>query len=75
MGVNYMKPNYYLIGSQYEYSPNNYEDVFPQMVSKSAVSVGYANYNLSKLFGKPENEIISKIIVYWILFFVDKFLL
>ena len=54
-----MKPNYYLIGSQYEYSPNNYEDVFPQMVSKSAVSVGYANYNLSKLFGKPENEIID----------------
>lgn len=54
-----MKPKYYLIGSQYEYSKNNYEDVFPQMVNKSAVSVGYANYDLSELVGKPETEIIE----------------
>jgi hypothetical protein len=53
-----MKQNYYLIGSKY--GDHNDEDIFPQMVQKSAVSVGFAwRYDLSKWFGKPENEIIE----------------
>lgn len=52
-----MKQNYYLIGSKY--GENNDEDIFPQMIEKSAISVGFAWYNLSELYGKPEGEIID----------------
>ena len=53
-----MKPNYYLIGSKY--GNNSDEDIFPRMVEKSVVSVGFAwDHDLSKLFGKEETEIIK----------------
>lgn len=50
-----MKQNYYLIGSKY-----GSEDIFPYMVERSAVSVGFAwDYDLSEWLGKPETEIID----------------
>ncbi len=53
-----MKQNYYLIGSKY--GENNDKDIFPYMVERSAVSVGFAwDYDLSKWLGKPETEIID----------------
>lgn len=51
-----MKQNYYIIGSKY----GTGNDIFPQMLEKNAVSVGYAtNYDLSKLVGHSEDEIVE----------------
>lgn len=49
--------DYYLIGSKY--GDNRDEDVFPQMIKKNAICVGFYWDNLSKLVGKSEGEIID----------------
>ena len=49
--------DYYIIGSKY--GKNSSEDIFPQMLEKNAVSIGFYWRDLSELFGKPEDEIIS----------------
>jgi Cdc6-like AAA superfamily ATPase len=52
------KPNYFLIGSKY--GENNIVDVFPEMLNKNVVSVGFAqNLDLSHLYLNDENEIIE----------------
>lgn len=53
-----MTRNYYIIGSKY--GENIDQDIFPLMLEKNTVSVGYAwDHDLAKFFGKPETEIIE----------------
>lgn len=47
--------DYYIIGSKY--GENSDVDIFPQMVEKNAVCIGFYWRDLSKLFGKSEDEI------------------
>ena len=55
-----MKRNYYIIGSKY----GTGVDIFPQMIEKNAISVGYAmDYDLSTFVGKKETKIIEYLVV------------
>ncbi|MCG7849751.1 MAG: hypothetical protein MIO93_11325 [ANME-2 cluster archaeon] len=50
--------NYYIIGSKY--GKDSSEDIFSRMLKKGVVCIGHAwDYDLSDLFGKPENEIVD----------------
>jgi hypothetical protein len=50
------KPNYYLIGSKY--GENNDVDMFPQMMEKQVISVGFASQlDLNDFYLTDENEI------------------
>lgn len=52
------KPNYYLIGSKY--GENNDIDVFPKMLEKKVVSVGFASHlDLSDFYLTDDAEIIE----------------
>jgi len=52
------KPNYYLIGSKY--GENNDVDVFPKMLEKNVVSVGFASHlDLSDFYLTDDAEIIE----------------
>ena len=49
--------NYYIVGSKYNRG-DYYEDVFPQMVEKDVVSVGFAaGHDLTHLYQTDENKI------------------
>jgi len=51
-------PNYFLIGSKY--GENNDVDMFPQMMEKQVISVGFASQlDLSDFYLSDENEIIE----------------
>jgi hypothetical protein len=56
-----MNINYYVLGSKYyEEDGNNWIDVFPKMLEKEVVSVGWAiQYNLSGYYGKSETDIVN----------------
>ena len=50
------KRDYYILGSKY--GDNNNEDVFPQMIEKEAVAIGFAsNINLAEYYFKNHSEI------------------
>ena len=52
------KPNYFLIGSKY--GENNDVDMFPQMMQKQVISVGFASQlDLNDFYLTDENEIIE----------------
>lgn len=56
-----MNPSYYILGSKYKLG-DYYQDVYPYMIKKNAVSIGFAwKHNLSLLYGKPEFDIVAKL--------------
>jgi hypothetical protein len=57
-----MEANYYLIGSKYKEGKNNWIDMFPEMLKRGVVSVGWERkYSLKRYYGKSWNQISE----YW----------
>lgn len=55
-----MNVNYYIIGSKYQQQDKSWVDVFPGMLEKECVSVGWASeHNLNSFYGKPEGDIVK----------------
>jgi hypothetical protein len=53
-----MNFNYYIVGSKYQDESGSWVDVFPDMLSKQVVSIGWADQsNLSSLYGEDLEEI------------------
>jgi hypothetical protein len=57
-----MEANYYLIGSKYEEGKGNWINMFPEMLERGVVSVGWEReYSLKRYYGKSRKQIFK----YW----------
>lgn len=53
-----MTISYYLLGSKYEESKNYWVDMFPEMLERGVVSVGWERErSLNRYYGKPYKQI------------------